>query len=149
MAALTDEQISEAFHLFDADGSGTIDAEELALAMKGLGFGDLNREEVEQIMRSMKCTANGLVPYTEFEKMVKSRMAPRDSPEEVLKAFQLFDLDKRGKISFENLKDVAKLLGEDPGDEVLREMIMEADEDGDGLVSLDEFKHVMMQMKGK
>lgn len=149
MAALTDEQISEAFHLFDADGSGTIDSEELALAMKGLGFGDLSRDEVEQIMRSMKCTANGLVPYAEFEKMVKSRMAPRDSPEEVLKAFQLFDLDKKGKISFENLKDVAKLLGEDPGDEVLREMIMEADEDGDGVVSLDEFKHVMMQMKGK
>eukprot|EP00666_Eupelagonemidae_sp_cell4sb_P002643 gene2643-21838_t len=30
----------EAFNLFDADGSGAIDAEEMALAMKGLGFGD-------------------------------------------------------------------------------------------------------------
>lgn len=149
MAALTDEQIREAFHLFDADGSGAIDGEEMALAMKGLGFGDLSRDEVDHILRTMRCDANGLVPYAEFEKMVKSRMAPRDSPEEILKAFQLFDLDKKGKISFENLREVAKLLGEDPGEDVLREMIMEADEDGDGVVSLEEFKHVMTQMKGK
>lgn len=149
MAALTDEQISEAFHLFDADGSGTIDGEEMALAMKGLGFGDFSRDEVEQILRTMRCDANGLVSYAEFEKMVKSRMAPRDSPEEILKAFQLFDLDKKGKISLENLREVAKLLGEDPGEDVLREMIAEADQDGDGLVSLEDFKLVMTQMKGK
>lgn len=149
MAALTSEQIREAFQLFDADGSGAIDGEEMALAMKGLGFGDLAKDEVEHLMRSMRLDANGLVSYGEFEKLVKSRMAPRDSPEEILKAFQLFDLDKKGKVSLENLREVAKLLGEDPGEDVLREMIAEADEDGDGVVSLEEFKHVMMQMKGK
>ena len=50
MAALTDEQIKEAFNLFDADGSGAIDAEEMALAMKGLGFGDQPREEIEKMI---------------------------------------------------------------------------------------------------
>ncbi|KAG5479128.1 hypothetical protein LSCM1_02980 [Leishmania martiniquensis] len=149
MAALTDEQIREAFNLFDADGSGAIDAEEMALAMKGLGFGDLPRDEVEHIIRSMHTNSNGLVEYSEFESMIKARMAPKDSPEEILKAFQLFDLDKKGKISFSNLKEVAKLLGENPGDDVLREMIAEADEDGDGEVSFEEFKSVMLQMRGK
>ncbi|CAC9488447.1 Ca2+-binding EF-hand protein [Leishmania infantum JPCM5] len=149
MAALTDEQIREAFNLFDADGSGAIDAEEMALAMKGLGFGDLSRDEVERIIRSMHTDSNGLVVYGEFEAMVKSRMAQKDSPEEILKAFQLFDLDKKGKISFANLKEVAKLLGENPGDDVLKEMIAEADEDGDGEVSFEEFKSVMLQMRGK
>lgn len=149
MAALTDEQIREAFNLFDADGSGAIDAEEMALAMKGLGFGDLPRDEVERIVRSMNTDANGLVEYGEFETMIKSRMAQKDSPEEILKAFQLFDLDKKGKVSFANLKEVAKLLGENPGDDVLKEMIAEADEDGDGEVSFEEFKSVMLQMRGK
>ncbi|CAD2218461.1 centrin [Angomonas deanei] len=147
MAALTDEQIREAFNLFDADGSGAIDAEEMALAMKGLGFGDLPRDEVERIVKSMNTNANGLVEYGEFEKMIKSRMAKKDSPEEILKAFQLFDLDKKGKISFANLKEVAKLLGENPGDDVLQEMIAEADEDGDGEVSFEEFKSVMTRMR--
>ncbi|EAN91314.1 putative centrin-4 [Trypanosoma cruzi] len=149
MAALTDEQIREAFNLFDADGSGAIDAEEMALAMKGLGFGDLPRDEVERMIRTMSTDSNGLIGYGEFERVVKSRMAQKDSPEEILKAFQLFDLDKKGKISFANLKEVAKLLGENPGDDVLQEMIAEADEDGDGEVSFDEFKNVMMQMRGK
>ena len=38
---LTDEQrqeIREAFDLFDTDGSGTIDAKELKVAMRALGF---------------------------------------------------------------------------------------------------------------
>lgn len=149
MAALTDEQIQEAFNLFDADGSGAIDAEEMALAMKGLGFGDIPRDEVERIMRTMKTDANGLVEYDEFERMIKSRMAPKDSPEEILKAFQLFDLDKKGRITLANLKEVARLLGENPGDDVLQEMIAEADEDGDGEVTFDDFKNIMVQMRGK
>jgi len=38
---LTDEQkteIKEAFDLFDTDGSGSIDAKELKVAMRALGF---------------------------------------------------------------------------------------------------------------
>ena len=40
-AELTEEQkqeIREAFDLFDTDGSGTIDAKELKVAMRALGF---------------------------------------------------------------------------------------------------------------
>ena len=38
-------------------------------------------------------------------------------------AFELFDLDKNGEISFPELKRVAEDLGEDMTDEELREMI--------------------------
>ena len=39
----------EAFNLFDADGSGAIDAEELALALRGLGFGEQSREDIDRV----------------------------------------------------------------------------------------------------
>ena len=67
----------------------------------------------------------------------------KDSKEEVLKAFALFDDDGTGKISYKNLKRVAKELGENLTDEELQEMIDEADRDGDGEINQDEFLRIM------
>ena len=49
---LTEEQkqeIKEAFDLFDTDGSGTIDAKELKVAMRALGF-EPKKEEIRKMI---------------------------------------------------------------------------------------------------
>ena len=75
--------------------------------------------------------------------MMTSKMSEKDSREEILKAFRLFDDDETGRISFKNLKRVARELGESIGDEELQEMIDEADRDGDGVINEEEFYRVM------
>ncbi len=60
-----------------------------------------------------------------------------------MKAFRLFDDDETGKISFKNLKRVAKELGENMTDEEIHEMIEEADRDGDGEINEEEFMRIM------
>lgn len=87
--------------------------------------------------------STGKISFEDFQQLMKAKMAEKDSNEEILKAFRLFDDDETGKISFKNLKRVAKELGENLNDEELQEMLEEADLDGDGEVNEEEFLRVM------
>ncbi|KAL6781515.1 DLE2 [Auxenochlorella protothecoides x Auxenochlorella symbiontica] len=142
---LTEEQrqeIREAFDLFDTDGSGTIDTRELKVAMRALGF-EPKKEEVKKLVADFDKDGSGLIDYEEFLQVMTTKMGERDGKEEIIKAFRLFDDDETGKISFKNLKRVAKELGENITDEELQEMIDEADRDGDGEVNEEEFFRIM------
>ena len=144
-AELTEEQkqeIREAFDLFDTDGSGTIDAKELKVAMRALGF-EPKKEEIKKMINDIDKDGSGTIDFDEFLQMMTAKMSEKDSREEILKAFRLFDDDETGKISFKNLKRVAKELGENMTDEELQEMIDEADRDGDGEINEEEFLRIM------
>ena len=144
-AELTEEQkqeIREAFDLFDTDGSGTIDAKELKVAMRALGF-EPKKEEIKKMIADIDKDGSGTIDFDEFLQMMTAKMSEKDSREEILKAFRLFDDDETGKISFKNLKRVAKELGENMTDEELQEMIDEADRDGDGEINEEEFLRIM------
>lgn len=142
---LTEEEkleIREAFDLFDTDGSGVIDAKELKVAMRALGF-EPKKEEIRKMIAEVDTDGSGTIDFEEFLGLMSSKMCERDSKEEMLKAFRLFDDDETGKISFRNLKRVAAELGESITDEELQEMIDEADMDGDGEINQDEFLRIM------
>jgi centrin-1 len=128
--------------LFDTDGSGTIDAKELKVAMRALGF-EPRKEEVRKMIQDIDRDGSGTIDFPEFLEMMSSKMAERDPREEIMKAFRLFDDDETGRISFKNLKRVSKELGENMTDEELMEMIEEADRDGDGEINEEEFLRIM------
>ncbi|CAI5729874.1 unnamed protein product [Peronospora destructor] len=143
--ALTEEQkqeIREAFDLFDTTGSGTIDVKELKVAMRALGL-EPEKEEITKLIAEIQRDGRNAIEFTEFVDLLTPKLNEMDSRKEVLKAFHLFDDDETGKISFSNLKRVAKELGENMTDEELQEMIDEADRDGDGEIDKDEFLRIM------
>jgi Ca2+-binding EF-hand superfamily protein len=100
------QEILEAFDLFDTDGSGTIDAKELKVAMRALGF-EPSKEEIQKLITQIDKDGSGTVNFAEFLTMMTTKMGERDSREEMIKAFKLFDHDETGKITFRNLKRVA------------------------------------------
>ncbi|CAD7953721.1 unnamed protein product [Amoebophrya sp. A25] len=146
--SLSEEQkseLKEAFDLFDTDGSGTIDAKELKVALRALGF-EPRKEEIKKLISGFdggdEGAASKKLDFNEFIAAMTTKMSERDTKAQIAKAFLLFKGDSN-KISLEDLKAVAKELGETMSDEELLEMIKEADRDGDGLVSEEEFLRII------
>ncbi|CAI6371684.1 unnamed protein product [Macrosiphum euphorbiae] len=134
--------IREAFELFNVDGSGSIETKELKVAMRALGF-EPKKEEIKRMLLNINKQHTGVITYDDFVTLMSIKMADKDSREEIIKAFKLFDDNCTGKITFSNLKRIAQELGENIADEELQEMIDEADKDGDGEVSQEEFLQIM------
>ncbi|CAG8706665.1 6417_t:CDS:2 [Funneliformis caledonium] len=137
------EEIREAFDLFDTEGKGIIDIKELKLAIRALGFDPPKKAELKSMVSNIKNqsseSGDNTIDFDNFNKMMTDKMSERNLNDEIIKVFQSFDDDHTGKISFKNLKRVAKELGEEISDDHLREMIEEADLNGDGEVDEDEF----------
>lgn len=136
------EEIREAFNLFDTDGSGTIDPKELKAAMQSLGF-EAKNQTIYQMIGDIDKDGSGEINFEEFLDLMTARMSDSDSKEDIHKVFNLFDDDKTGFITLQNLKRVAKELGETMSDAELLEMIERADTDQDGQISVDEFYSIM------
>ncbi|EKX71973.1 centrin, putative [Theileria equi strain WA] len=142
---LTDDQkieLKEAFEIFDTNQSGRIDAKELKVVMKALGF-DPTKEEIRGILNMVDKDGSGTISYEDYFSIMSSKVLERDPLEEIMKAYQLFADPNTGTISFQSLKRVSEELGEIISDEELHQMIAEADKDGDGFISENEFIRVM------
>merc|ERR1719453_858316 len=135
------QEIKEAFELFDTDGSGSIDANELKTAMRALGF-QPKTEEIKRMLTDLDVDGNGTVEYEEFEGLMAGKMGSKNPKEELLKTFMIFT-DGGDKITCANLCAIAKELGESLTEDDLQEWIEEADTDGDGQINESEFLAVM------
>lgn len=60
----------------------------------------------------MSQDGTGAIDFEEFLNMMTAKMSDKDTREDIMKVFNLFDDDQSGTISLRNLKRVAKELGE-------------------------------------
>ena len=70
----SEEEILEAFKVFDKDGNGFISAAELRHIMTNLGE-KLSDEEVDEMIREADIDGDGQINYEEFVKMMMSKWA--------------------------------------------------------------------------
>jgi centrin-1 len=116
--------MKRAFDMIDEDGSGFIDAEELQGAAVALGIP--MEENIAVLLGTDK------IAFDEFFKRMTAKLSPQDTADDILNIFELFDNDATGTISFENLQNIARIIGAKEGPKEIQEMLSTLDTDGDG-----------------
>lgn len=137
--------IREAFDLFDVDGTGKINTKELKVAIRAMGF-EPKKEEIRSMLAEVDGGKNGKLSYEEFAKLIAMKVSERDSNQDLVKSFRMFDETGKGAIDFETLLNVAEDLGEEITEEQVQEMIDEADLNGDGDVDEEEFVKMLKRV---
>ena len=103
---LSEEQkadIKETFSLFDTQASGVIDSKDLKVAMRALGF-EPRKEEIKKMVAEVDKDGTGKLTLDNFMLLMANKMSDKDTKEEILKAFKLFDDDETENITFANLR---------------------------------------------
>ena len=129
------EELKEAFTLFDTNHNGRIDLREFKAAIRALGYEVKKQQCIEMFREGADKTAEGTLDFDEFCHLMAPKMKGKNSRDEIMKVFRLFDEECQDFISFKNLKRIAESVGEKLSDKELQEMIAEADQKGDGKIT--------------
>ena len=143
---MTDEQVTEfkgSFAFFGSSGDGVIEKEDLNKVMRSLGLKP-SEKDMEDMLETIEREGNKEITFPYFLSLMADKMQDSDSEQQLLSAFDVFDKQKNGQIAIEDFKGVVSNLGEKLTANEIREIIKEADKDGDGTIDYVEFVKMMM-----
>jgi centrin-1 len=134
---------------------------DLKVALRALGF-EPAKEEIKRLISDLNNGASAQnrdrekdkegqvsIDFNDFLEIMTTKMSERDQAEELEKAFILFSNNK-AFIEFEDLKRIARELGETMSDDELKEMMYEANKvDREGTVDRKDFLGILSKQSGQ
>ncbi|XP_057486071.1 calmodulin-like protein 3 [Actinidia eriantha] len=149
-------ELKKVFATFDKNNDGFITKHELRESLRNIGI-HMSEGEVAGMVEKVDSNGDGLIDLGEFCELFEVVMGGGTAggggeveegvggERELKEAFDVFDGDRDGLISVEELGLVLSSLGMKEGKvlENCKEMIRQVDMDGDGMVNFDEFKRMM------
>ncbi|KAJ2959730.1 hypothetical protein NQZ79_g4822 [Umbelopsis isabellina] len=127
-----------AFQERDPGETGILECDTAVDALEDLGI-DLNPD----ILERLDPENNGFVAYDNFQKVALDLMVRQNMSETAVRAFDIFDKQKRGQFDYETFKKIARSSGEEWNEEELYEMFVIADTNNDGVIDRTEFLEVL------
>lgn len=138
------KQLKDIFMRFDMDSDGSLTHLELAALLRSLGIKPTGNQ-LHDLLANMDANGNGFV---EFEELVDVILP--DMNEEVfvnqgqlMEVFRSFDRDGNGYITAAELAGSMSKMGHPLTYRELSDMMQEADTNGDGVISFNEFATLM------
>ena len=136
------KRIQHEFSLLDRNKDGTLSLREL-LTLKNSNMPQFKDIDWNQFIQSVDLNGDGVIDFQEFmavcidRKMLRSEKAMRE-------AFSVLDYNGDGQITIEDFEGLFNASGGSPVDQdIWNQVIIEADADGDGVISYEEFKTAM------
>lgn len=133
--------LRKAFIALDKNGDGKLSLTELNSGFKLAGFG---QSDIQSIITFCDGDRNGYIDYTEFLTATLNWKKILNK-EKLQSVFNVFDQDLSGKISLSELKTFFGESGKQIEDDIWKEMMNEADLNGDGQIDIDEFVKLMIK----
>uniref|UniRef100_A0A7S3FYP0 Calmodulin n=1 Tax=Strombidium rassoulzadegani TaxID=1082188 RepID=A0A7S3FYP0_9SPIT len=143
---LTDEQVHEfkgVFAYFGLTGDTPIDKKEINIVMRSLGQNPTD-QELQEIMEIIERDGNPPITFPYFLSLLAAKMQDQDAEQQLIHAFDVYDKEKDGRIGSDDFRSVIDNLGEKLTENEIKEIIDEADVDGDGHIDYMEFVKMMM-----
>lgn len=151
ITAATEAEIKECFSLFSTS-KDALPSPSLRKALAALNVPPSSQAEYNDLLSAADPEDEGTISYANFVGIAALKLSARGDDEEHKEVKEGFELFLRmggggsdGKITISMLKRIAKLLKEDVDDDVLKNMLLEAN-GGAGIgkgVDLEEFEGVM------
>ena len=141
-----DKAIKATFDFFDQNKDGIITTDELKKVLKGLGQ-DCSAEEIQEFVAAADTDGNGTIDFAEFSRLVRLDMESNREEDELVAAFRVFDHENSGYLSTAELKHALKTLAHEMGDNEIEEMFIEADCNGNGAISYEDFAKMIVPKK--
>lgn len=139
----TKGEFERLFDYFDENGDGKISPSELRNSMRTVGQ-DLSEEDAEAVVVSTDSDGDGLLGFDDFVKLVEVE-GEEEKGRHLKEAFRVYVTeDDQDCITPKSLRQALRQLGEWKSIDECTVMIRHFDLNGDGVLSFDEFRLMMI-----
>ncbi|XP_041675606.1 neo-calmodulin-like [Drosophila eugracilis] len=132
------EDINEAFALCDPERTGRISPEDLGTVMSALGQNH-TESEIYRYSEGLDEMGNGFITLKDFVDLMTKMYKLMDQTDYLKAAFNTFDIDKDGLISYSELRATFYSLGDRMTDEEYDKLFRQFDTDNDGFIDWHDF----------
>ena len=137
-------ELHEAFNIFDIESAGSIGTENLVLLLNSLKQNP-TKEELDKMIKEIDVNNEGQIYFNQFLKIMAKRLKNRKEDEnKYLKSlFSTLDRNNNGLISIHEIRYIVTHSTGNISENDIETIMKEADTDGDGLISFEEFMMIM------
>ena len=133
-------ELKEAFNIFDNDSDGSISKKKLIILLSSLKQHP-KEKELNELLKSIGICDLSKINFNQFLIIMARRTQTINFEDDkyLIKLFNQMDRNKNGRISIHEIKYIITHSSENVTKKEIEFLMREVDNDGDGLISFDEF----------